>query len=335
MSTLNPQILAVPGDNFACGVYRIINPALLMQLNGNDLTLGPATKFRYNNYDVIWTQRLTSEGSLSALKSLKDRTGVKLIVDFDDLTWNYKGEGLPDYNYCKSKVNCDANTVAMKKYAAEVIDSATCSTEYLKGALSEFIDPRKITVLPNRLPVKEWLFNTVTTIPEEDIFMYAGSVTHYPPDGKSYGDFNNGWVNYLKNKKLITMSNTPPFLKSIKEFPACPMSTYARSFCNIGRNAKFIIAPLADNVFNKCKSDLKLLESSAIGRVCLVSDFPDSPYKDAHPYQKVPVDATAQTIEYIVERAKKHYNEILQYQYNYLSKRWLDNHIQEYVDFIK
>lgn len=335
MSTLNPIITVIPGDLGACGYYRLMQVAEQLQMAGKEAYLFPPCKFKGIGQDVIYTQRITSNGSLEPLLKFKEATGVKMIVDFDDLTWLYKGEGLPDYNYCKSKVDCVGNTEAMKKFAAQVIDKATCSTEYLKEALSEYIDPKKIKVMPNRLSIKEWLFDTATTIPEEDIFMYAGSATHYSLDGKSYGDFNNGWVNYLKNKKLITMSNTPPFLKSIKEFPGYPMTTYPRSFCNIGRKAKFIIAPLADNVFNKCKSDLKLLESSAIGRVCLVSDFPDSPYKDAHPYQKVPVDATAQTIEFIVERAKEHYGEILKYQYEYLSKRWLDSHIQEYIDFLK
>ena len=223
-----------------------------------------------------------------------------------------------------------------KKYAAKVIDKATCSTEYLKNALSEFIDPKKITVMPNRLSVKDWLFDTATTIPEEDIFMYAGSATHYDNANKKPGDFNNGWIKYLSNKKVITMANTPYFIKPVATFPGYPMSTYPRSFCNIARKAKFVIAPLADNVFNKCKSPLKLLECCAVGRVCLVSDFPDCPYSQlAHEYQKIPVDATAQTIDFIVERAKKNYGEILQHQYNILKDYWLDNHIQEYVDFLK
>ncbi len=335
MSTLNPSTTIIPGDTGACGYYRLIQVANMLQGIGKEVYLFPPTKFKGIGQDIIYTQRITSNGSLEPLLKFKESTGVKLIVDFDDLTWLYKGEGLPDYNYCKTKVDCKANTEAMEKYAAKVIDKATCSTEYLKNALSEFIDPKKITVMPNRLSVKDWLFDTATSIPEEDIFMYAGSATHYDNANKKSGDFNNGWIKYLSNKKVITMANTPYFIKPVAAFPGYPMSTYPRSFCNIARKAKFVIAPLADNVFNKCKSDLKLLESSAIGRVCLVSDFPDSPYKDAHPYQKIPVNATAQTIEFIVERAKEHYGEILKYQYEYLSKRWLDNHIQEYVDFLK
>ena len=335
MSTLNPEILAVPGDVMACGVYRIINPSILLQQANVNITLAPACKFKVNNYDVIYTQRITSEGSLKAMKTIKDRTGVKMIVDFDDLTWNHEGQGLPDYNYCNTKVDCEANRIAMETYANDVIDVATCTTEALKEALSKFIDPKRIKIVPNRLMVNEWLYETTKTIPADDVFLYAGSATHYAPDGSSYGDFSNGWVKYLQNKKLITMSNTPPFLKTLKQFPAVPMSVYSKSFYNTSRVCKFIIAPLADNFFNKCKSDLKLLEAAAVGRVCLVTDFPGSPYANAHPLQKVPVNATYKTIEYIVEEAKKHYKEILDFQYEYLHKRWLNNAIDEYKEILK
>lgn len=335
MSTLNPEILAVPGDTFACGVYRIINPSILLQQTNVNLTLAPAGKFKVNNYDVIFTQRITSEGSLKAMKNLKDRTGVKMIVDFDDLTWNHEGQGLPEYNYCRTKVDCEANRIAMETYANDVIDVATCTTEALKEALSKFIDPKRIKIMPNRLPVNEWLFDTATTMPADDIFFYAGSATHYDNINKLPGDFSNGWIKYLQNKKVVTMGEPPYFLKPVAKAPVCLMQVYARNFHNYARNCKFIIAPLAENFFNKCKSNLKYLESCAVGRVCLVTDFPGSPYSDAHEYQKVPVNATAQTIEFIVERAKKHYGEILKYQYDYVKNYWLNNHINEYKDVLK
>lgn len=336
MSTTNTKILAVPGDEFACGIYRIINPARLMQMAGEDMTIAPAGKFRYNNnLDVIYTQRITSEASLSALKGLKEKTGVKIVVDFDDLTWEYKGEGLPEYNYCNTKIDCKGNREAMLKYAKDVIDSATCTNEYLKGAVSEFIDPDKIHVMPNRLIISEWLFDTATTMPAEDIFFYAGSATHYDNKNKLTGDFESGLIRYLSNKKVVTMGEPPYFIKPVGKFPVCPMSVYSKNFYNYARKCKFILAPLADNVFNKCKSNLKYLESCAVGRVCLVSDFPGSPYECAHEYQKIPLGSTYKAIEFIVERAKEHYAEILQYQYDFLKNYWLDNHVKEYKEILK
>lgn len=336
MSTLNPNIQIIPGDLGACGVYRMINPGYMMQAAGMDVAVMPPAKFRGNSgVDIIYTQRICSEGSLKPLLDFKNRTGIKLIVDFDDLVFNYEGQGLTDYNWCNTKVNCEKNSEAMKKYANDVIDKATVTTPYLKTALAQYVDERKINIVPNRLMCKEWLFDRTATVPIEDIFFYAGSNTHYNNELKLKGDFSDGLIRYLQNKKVITMSSTPWFIKPLKEFPGVPMTTYAKSFNNIARACKFVLAPLADNFFNKCKSDLKYLECCAIGRVCLVSDFPGSPYEGAHPLQKIPVNATYKTIEYIVEEAKKHYAEILQHQYEYLNKRWLDNNIEQYKEILK
>lgn len=326
-----PIIMAVPGDSSACGYYRVMKPSHLMQMAGEDLTLAPPIHFRSVGQEYIFTQRLCSEKSLKPMVEIVKKLGTKLVVDYDDLIWNYKGEGLPDFNWCKSRVNCDGNTKAMSEYANDVIYKATVSTEYLKDALAQFVDRDKITVMPNRLAASDWLFDRAATIPQEDIFLFAGSNTHFDEAGKKYGDFSQGLIRYMQGKKVFTMGCKPFFMNPAKVFPGVPMTTYPRQFYSAARQSKFVIAPLVDNIFNKCKSPLKLLECAAVGRVCLCSDFEGSPYSPlAHEYQKIPVSATYKAIDYIVERAKAHYGEILEHQYKVLQDYWLDNHIEEY-----
>jgi len=331
-----PVIMAVPGDTSACGYYRVMRPAHFMQMAGMDVTLSSPVHFRHLGQEYIFTQRLCSERSLGPMHEIKKQLGTKIVVDYDDLIWNYKGEGLPDYNWCKSRVNCDENTKALEKYANDTIDTALVSTEFLKESLAQFMDKDRIVVMPNRLATTDWLFDRATTIPQDDIFLFAGSNTHFNQSTKSYGDFTPGLVRYLQNKKVATMGCSPFFLNPIHVFPGVPMTMYPRQFYSAARQCKFVIAPLTDNIFNKCKSPLKLLECAAVGRVCLVSDFPGSPYSElAHEYQKIPVNSTYQGIEYIVDRAKKHYGEILQHQYDMLQNYWLDNHIDEYKNLFR
>ena len=66
-------------------------------------------------------------------------------------------------------------------------------------------------------------------------------------------------------------------------------------------NADFIIAPLKNNYFNKCKSDVKLIESYAVGSVFIGSMWDRSPYECGLQYSKTP----AQHIEEIVELSLK------------------------------
>lgn len=62
-------------------------------------------------------------------------------------------------------------------------------------------------------------------------------------------------------------------------------------------NADFIIAPLKNNYFNKCKSDVKLIESYAVGSVFIGSMWDRSPYECGLQYSKTPT----QHIEEILE----------------------------------
>jgi len=65
------------------------------------------------------------------------------------------------------------------------------------------------------------------------------------------------------------------------------------------------------------------LECCAVGRVALVSTFPDSPYNLSHPLQRIPNNCSESTIKDIVKNANKHYDEILKYQYSIINNRWL------------
>ena len=197
--------------------------------------------------------------------------------------------------------------------------------------MTQFVDEDKITVIQNHLRIRDWLFDTTTYIPNDDIFFYAGSSSHYNNDKKQYGDFDIPLANYLKDKKVVFQGDNPPFfMKPIANIGWTNLNFYPKSIYNNTRNVKFTLAPLIDNEFNRSKSDLKYLESCAIGRVCLVSDFENSPYNNAHQLQKIPMNASIGQIRDIVENAKNHYSEILKYQYEYLQNRWLHMHLNEY-----
>ena len=330
MSETSPIIDIVPADNAGCGYYRLMQVGNQLQLHRQDVTISAAGKFRAFGQNVIYTQRMISADLLEKLLEFKKQTGIKFIIDYDDLIWEYKGESLPDYNLCRERLDCKANTEAMKKYLNELADVITVTTEELKNSLIALgIPAEKIHIFPNCLSYKEWFYPR-TPAPAENIFYYAGSFTHYDNEHKLPGDFEPGLIHYLSKQKVVVKSSVPFFLKPVKNYPGSNLNQYAAEFYKETRGVKFIIAPLANNVFNTCKSDLKYLESAAVGRVCLVSDFPGSPFAGAHPFQKIPEGSTSTAIKYIVERATEHYEEILKHQYQYLNNRWLDNKVPDY-----
>ena len=316
-----------PMDSYACGTYRVLNVAEAL-FREYDITISPPGKFHYHNQDYIFTQRVAGTKNLETLLGIKKQTGVKFIVDYDDDVW----DELPKYNF--TQINWVDSRKSMNEHLNELADVVICSTPALKDSLSQFVDAHKIHVIPNMLPRWKWNYPRIAT-PDNNRILYAGSPTHFSNDNHMYGDFTNEWDKYLANKDITIMGIKPWFINTDRIYPWTDMLNYSQYFYQIASQCKFVIAPLAENFFNQCKSDLKYLECCAVGRVCICTDFEGSPYHYAHDLQKVPVKATAKQIEYAFKQCEEHYDEIVQYQYEYLNKRWLDNNVHLYKALIE
>jgi len=319
------KINCVPLDYKACGRYRIAYPAQVMY-NEAKITLSPPGSFHYYGQEWFFTQRIIHKELFEPLLDIKKKYNVKFVIDYDDDVWNE----MPEFNKCG--LNQDGVKDAMKQYLNDLADKVTCTNEYIKKSLMEFVPEDKIIIMPNCLDFHRWRFDRYPS-PNNMSFLYAGSPTHWTPD--NYGDFSKGLVHYLNNKDVTVMGRTPSFLPKARLLSNwVDIDDYPIQFARCALQNRFIIAPLADNNFNRCKSDLKYIESCAVGRVCLVSEFPGCPYNEvSHPLQRIPVNSTATAIKYIVERANEHYDEIIAHQYNVLQSRWLD--WRKYIELFK
>lgn len=332
------KALFVPGDLGACGYYRMLQFQRLMQMSYGEVLpmyLGPLNLVNAHQ-DVTVVQRIVSRESLKFLVEHRKETGSKVIMDYDDLLWLPKNGSLHKYNCFLNRLPTEEAAKALAELLDDAADLVTVSCDALKAEVERFVPSDKVKVIPNYLTLNDWWFDQTKEIPNDDTFFYAGSLSHYDNEKKLHGDFSIPLANYLKDKMTMFMGDQPPwfFEKCVMQIPWVSISTYSKALYNNTRYAKFTMAPIESNVFNTCKSDLKYLESCAIGRVCLVSDFTGSPYENAHPMQKIPQNASIGQIKDIVEDCKKHYGEILDYQYNYLNTRWTDSHVDEYANMI-
>lgn len=316
------SITFVPMDSYACGLYRVKNIADVL-FGTYNITISSPGRFHFNGQDYFFTQRAVGTKNMETLLEVKKSTGVKFIIDFDDDVW----DELPKYNF--TNVNWVDNRDSIRKYLNDLADVIIVSTESLKESLTQFVPATKINVIPNMLPRFKWTFPRISA-PDNNRILYAGSPTHFSNETHMYGDFTSEWDKFLKDKDVTIMGIKPWFINTDKVYPWTDMISYAVNFYQIASQCKYVIAPLADNFFNKCKSDLKYLECCAVGRVCLCTDFEDSPYHYAHELQKVPVKATAKQIEYAFKQCEEHYDEIVKYQYDYLNKRWLEGNLDKY-----
>ena len=93
-------------------------------------------------------------------------------------------------------------------------------------------------------------------------------------------------------------------------------------------NVNLTIAPLMDNVFNRCKSDLKFIEAGAFGLPCICQDM----VTYTHAQHKFSTgDELVDNIRAIL-RDKTTYMKACRNARKYADTRWLEDHIGEHVE---
>ena len=159
----------------------------------------------------------------------------------------------------------------------------TVSTQKLKETLLSFNS--NITVLPNYLDESIWQLKNPIKEDKKDrpiTLGYMGGGSH-TPDLEFIVPVLSNLFNRYKNKlQFIVWGLEPP--KALLRFPQTKwirVSSYNyRDFAKYfqKQQADIFIAPLVDNLFNRCKSAIKFLEYAALGSPCVFSKL--DPYKD-------------------------------------------------------
>lgn len=331
-------IQMVNADHGMCGQIRVNWPAQYLQVCGLDI-INSRRLFAGFATDAYFVQRCAEKKIFDILA----KTNATRIIDFDDMLFKLYGEELPDFNFVKSKIDLNATTEALQN-GLQYIDKVTVSTDYLKKAFIDNFNYDRVEVIPNLLP--RWIFHFDRKPYREHSFthptiLFAGSTTHF--GDKGLGDFTTGLVDYLHNEidniNLIFIGKLPHFLEDVKDkvtvLPYVDVLQYPEYINSIG--ADFIIAPLKECVFNKCKSNLKYLEACAIGSVLIGSVFEDSPYSMIDKDAQIQKTMTSKHIKKLVDNLcdKDVYNRILDKQYTYINSMWLENNIEKYANLFK
>lgn len=260
------------GESYgAIGWYRIVNP--MRKLGANVVgkftmgTLESALKMR--QMGEVWYMRPSDAGHIDILiETAKEFTGAKLIMDMDDDLRHVN----PDHPM-KEELERKAPIVIKElKYA----DHLVVSTEPLKESFKDLND--RITVIPNSIDPKIWDVKRKKRKDGKIRIGWTASASHYadipliePPIHDILDKYPNvefhmmGMIpENLENDRVFHHEATAGY----KEFPQ-----HLADF-----DFDIAVAPLFDNQFNRCKSNIKWLEFSMLEIPMVASDV--LPYKD-------------------------------------------------------
>jgi glycosyltransferase involved in cell wall biosynthesis len=186
---------------------------------------------------------------------------VPVVFDLDDLLLE-----LPP-NHPDRAINYYTEALAPMLHAIIAADAVTVSTEPLYNYLHEF-NPR-VWLLPNFLDDSYWQLRLEPRNDLETLTIgYIGGNTHSPDLEEIAPALKQVVQSHAGSVQLRFWGGAPP--NELLDLPyvdwvelGLPYPEFAEYCSHL--NCDIFIAPLQDNLFNRCKSPVKFLEYSALG----------------------------------------------------------------------
>ena len=283
------------GDKCACGWYRLGWPSNLLQtLIGGDIqfrstdteALIPDGRFYLSDGGIrlVRIQRWFGWDKLQFLKEflkpLSEKIGFNIAYEIDDVLLY---DAIPKYNLAREAFNPERIGDSVKQIM-DLCDIITVSTDTLRDFYSARLNipKEKFIVIQNYLP--RWWIGDAMNVDRQmqqhaaqrnrPTLAFCCSTNHFDVENKNGGidDFSHliPWIEKnLKKYNFVFVGGVPQQLhkyvqtREISYQPPSDIFNYPREMQL--RKIDLLLAPLEDSDFNRCKSNIKFLEFSALG----------------------------------------------------------------------
>lgn len=279
-----PYVLLHPGDQSGCGFHRMYRPIEIMARMG--VAAGRA-EIQFPNDDmisgmkpdiVVW-QRQNDEAQLEHVRRYRRLLPEAFFVyEIDDILWAVP-EASPHKQFMDPEV--DKKTAA----AIALCDAVTVTTDdlakHIRLICGEQVDVR---VVPNMLGADDLEMTTgvreKVKVPRQSGKLrvgWGGGIGH-PGD---LALLSEAFVALKDEVQWVFLGMKPEMPEGVEcEFHmGTAPNVYLQALASL--DLDLMVAPLEDNIFNQCKSNLRLLEGGACKYPVIAS--PIAPYKTANP----------------------------------------------------
>ncbi len=262
----SPVVLAHPADPWGCGHYRVIQPLAALKAQGladGTLSMGllSVTDFERYDPDVVVLQRQIGDERLEAMRRIQRFSRAFKIYELDDYLPNLPLKSV-------HRAHMPRDILKSLRRGLEFVDRFVVSTAPLAEAFAGLHGD--IRVIENRLPVKWWKgLESQRRRGRKPRVGWAGGVSHT-------GDLDLivDVVRELAGEvEWVFMGMCPdvirPFVNEIHA--GVDIESYPTALA--GLDLDLALAPVEQNLFNECKSNLRLLEYGACGFPVVCSDL--------------------------------------------------------------
>ncbi len=286
-------------DYGGCGYYRCMAPNLLLNLYQKAIiTESTAMIFDprfYQSVSTIKFQRQATPHQRDFIKQLFDlrkQTNNKIMYEVDDVVFI---EDIPLYNRNRDAFQSKEIQDAIKDMLS-MMDEITVTCDYFKDLMIEKTGNKKVTVVPNYL--MKWWFDRYYNLGDlvkkyeknkkKPVIAIFASGTHVDVANRTnhQDDFAPTVKHIIRTRQSYEWHFYGSYPFAVREYiqngqmkfvPWVDLPKFPEAMANSG--AQLTFASLQDNNFNRCKSNIKLIEAGALGIPCVCPDMPT--YKDA------------------------------------------------------
>lgn len=285
------KVYAYPADLTGCGHYRLIWPADVLRSRGHSVVVRSPDKRHElrgavqddrlvdvafpRDADVIVLQRVTHRHLVDAVRLLRERYGVAVVIDVDDdlsnihpsnpaFTAMHPRHGtMPDHSWRHTLAACDNATLVQVSTPALLRRYA----RHGRGVVVRNHVPRSYLDVPHDPALATVGWGGAIHSHPDDLQVMGPLAARLEREGTSFQ-----LVGPLQNaREVLGLAADPPATGAVD------MAGWAGA---LAAHLGVGVAPLADTVFNHAKSWLKMLEYAAVGIPCVAS--PRSEYGRLH-----------------------------------------------------
>lgn len=278
-----------PSTN-AIGEYRARHPALALRALGHDtavVTVGKEPVSVCNEEligDILIIQRGTFSGVFDLVDTIPEAVRPRLVYEVDDNPWEW-------HYWDPIHVELGFEYGKLVRQVMSRCEAVTCSTRTLAARIRQEFPDKPIWVVPNAIDyqLRDWIKTEDRT--EHDlvgkvVLGWTGSV-HHQMDGTAMlealprvFDQHPDAVLLMQCDRSVYYAWTARLLDRYRDrlrwVPPLPFDVHPMIYSLFDIN----LAPLANTPFNRCKSDLRLIEGGAHGVPYVASKT--APYAEWH-----------------------------------------------------
>jgi len=278
------KIISLTQPHSGCDYHRIKIPLTYLHQHGhiNGVTPGQSLEDNLKECDILFYNRTPYGAQLDDVLRYREQYGFKIIVDLDDYWKLYPGHYL---EHTWRVQNLEQQIIRN----LQIADAVTCTVDPLRDKILKYNS--NVHVVPNGLPFDDRQFTTDRTASDRMRFIYAGGGSHFwdlfmirNSIGRLSRDKFDGEIVLAGiaavniYDRMVEVMSDHGRIKNFRSLQYLPLDSYM----DLYKEGDVALAPLAKNIFNGHKSNLKVLEAGCKNMPIIVSN--NGPYQDENPF---------------------------------------------------